>query len=571
MFKKLLLIISAILLSFNMVTVANAIDKEYFEIYNPTNWNTAIIDKNGKVLLRGLHNQSVVYLINDIFTKKPAYMYKKYTGENIVTVKNDTVNDSYEYKDISNRTLFYDLDANFLFEGNEFGSLYGLGQYILYSSSKGCVVYNTKTNENKIFDFDAFQEFADKIAFYNYNYSNRQSKIEIYDKELNLVKTIEGYVVDYELNFGDEAYLLIEKSAGDDKTVYNFIDKNNDILFANDVENKIALGDVNPSHEFIYDNKLFSYDLAKKEYISTETEINDEEKSKLKIELDPYYSETETAQDKENKSKIKEMLEDESVFISIYEYDGKKIYVANVDGEFIPASYSDALDYEGEGEYVNYYNIYDKNLNLLKRRIKNVNNEPLNYGIVVAEGKAYDFDFNLLKTFDTNVNLEKIEIDDKIIFLDRNDDRYNRKKNQNIYDNKLNLIKGNLEDITITSDSKWILLTDESSSKLYDKDFNVIKDFKRKIGIRDWQYNDQYIVFFDKNTDRFGLIDTEGNIFIDKYKQIVSVEDDYFVYQNGFKYGIMDFDKNVIASLSIFDDMKEDAVDKDYIVEELGY
>ena len=117
MLKKILLLVFSFVLLLSFVVFADSsLSDEYFEIYNPNNGNTAIVSRDGKKLLSGVNNQSITYLVRDLFTGKPSFMYKKYIGEKIIEREESAGDGSWTMKDTSNRTLFYDLDGNFLFE-----------------------------------------------------------------------------------------------------------------------------------------------------------------------------------------------------------------------------------------------------------------------------------------------------------------------------------------------------------------------------------------------------------------------------------------------------------------------
>ena len=106
-------------------------------------------------------------------------------------------------------------------------------------------------------------------------------------------------------------------------------------------------------------------------------------------------------------------------------------------------------------------------------------------------------------------------------------------------------------------------MTDSDSTKIYDKEFNVIKDLGIKTRTT-YNYTDKYYTLADLDTTRELIVDKDGNILVSGLKDITRMDDEYFVYQNGFKYGVMKYDGEVIVSLSIFDTMKEDANLRDY-------
>ena len=560
MLKKIILICLMFVLTISKVVLADSsLSDGYFEISNPQNGNTAIVSRDGKKLLGGVTNQSIVYLVRDLFTDKPTYMYKKYTGERIINKHEEIGDNTWDYKDTSARTLFYDLDGKFLFETEDFNSLNSIGDKIVYSFSNNCYVYDINDKKLQKMNFDTYSLFSDdKVVFYNYRYSDKTPYIEVYDKDMKLLKSIDGYGIDYTKEYDGATYLLLSKKMTDDKDLYNYLDTDCNLLFPNDVENKAPFDKKSPEQIYIYDNKVFTYDMVKKEYISTVSEISNNEKAKLEIELDSYYN-ADNRETDPNIEMFEKTIKSDYVNAQAYEYNGKKIYVVEIVRDFIPDDDTVDNEYEQTGVYVSYSNIYDSDTNLIKERLKNVDIEPLEYGYIVSEDKVYDFDMKLIRELPTASNLERIQIDDNIYLFDRVDERYEAKNSQNLYDINFNTVFEDCENIVISYDKNWIFVTDHDSTKMYDKKLKVIKDLKKKIKAINWQYNDDYMVFSNMDSDRYGLIDREGNIIIDKLKKIERLCSDYIVYMNGFRYGIMDYDKNVIVSVSIFDDIKDDS------------
>lgn len=577
MIKKILLLSLMLVIAIHTIVFADySLSDGYFNIHNPNNGNTSVVSIDGRKLVSGVNNQSIAYLINDLFTDKPRYIYKKYIGENIEERKEGSGEDTWVYKDASTRTLFYDLDGNFLYETKDFSNLYGVKGKILYSYDTKCYAYDVETKNLSTFDFDTFSSFMDdKIVFYNYRYNKKKQSVDIYDTDLNLIKSIDGYLVDYNKDYDTQKYLLLSKYIDDNKTVYNFLDADCNLLFPHDVENRVSMDVKNPEQIFIYDNKSFTYDMEKKKYIATVSEITDKEKQSLVEKLDPYYNNNTEVKEDENIKKLEQTIKSEYLNIRASEFNGKKIYIAETEYTFIPDEVSDPDAYEEPGIYVSYSNIYDSDLNILKERLKNVDTEPLEYGFVVSEDKVYDFDMKLVREIPYSYNLERAEIDGSIYFYDRVDERYNEKTSQNLYDLRFNTVFGDCENIVMSYDRNWIFVTDHNSTKMYDKELNVKKDLNRKIKAINWNHNENYMVFTDMKTDRYGIIDKDGNVKIEGLKKIDGIYKDYLVFLNGFRYGIMDYNKNIIVSLSIFDDMKEDSRTEgkhnDYFVKEVGY
>lgn len=561
MFKRIVLLNFVCILLISNFIFANKLSDNYYSITNPTNYNLQVVNKEGKLLLSGVNKQSTAYLIYDIFDNKPKYMYKKYEGEEVLTkTQNYDDGSSWTYKDALERVEIYDLEKNFLFEISGFSNLYSSNDFIIYSNEGKCYIYNINDKNIETLDFDTYEKLGnDKIVFHNY--SNDKNRVtEIYDKNLNKIKSYSGYNVNYSINIKGKQYMMLFKMLSDNDFRYNFIDENGDMLFDNDVENRMDYDDEIIEYTFLYDDKKFIYDFEKNEYIKKPITISTEEKEELKNKLMPNISFKE--EEDPIKDKIKNELKDESLYVENRTFDGKKIYFVRTKDEFIDDTNSD------EGRYVSYYNIYDNEGHLMKENINNLDVQASENGFIIISGKVYDFNFNELLDIKSDTSLREFKIDYKTYYLDKYDDNSNEKDIKNLFDSKMQFIFKDVDDIVIADDGNFIFVTDNKNTKMYDKNFQVIKELNRNIEPEQWQFNEKSIVFFDKNTNRYGVIDNKGNILVDKLKKIQSLEEDYIVYQNGFRYGIMDLSGNVIVSLSIFDDIKEDAIDKDY---DLGY
>ena len=92
-----------------------------------------------------------------------------------------------------------------------------------------------------------------------------------------------------------------------------------------------------------------------------------------------------------------------------------------------------------------------------------------------------------------------------------------------------------------------------------------MKAIDRKILIKNWYDNKtNFREFTDLTTKKMGLIDEQFNYKLDNINFIGFKEEKYFTYQNGFYYGLMDYDGKVVLKYSIFDSMQEDANLNDY-------
>ena len=106
----------------------------------------------------------------------------------------------------------------------------------------------------------------------------------------------------------------------------------------------------------------------------------------------------------------------------------------------------------------------------------------------------------------------------------------------------------------------YLVINKKNETDLYDKNLKLFKKFDRNIEFW-YAYDDcKYRSFTDKNTNREGIIDDKFNIVVDNLKRATDVRNDsYFTFQNGFKYGFMDYKGNILISFSIFDSFNDSA------------
>ena len=214
-------------------------------------------------------------------------------------------------------------------------------------------------------------------------------------------------------------------------------------------------------------------------------------------------------------------------------------------------------------KYVMDYNVYDNNLKLVAEKVNDVMTSLCDYGYFGVNGVIYDFYGEEVLKLDKEVDFIYEKINDKVYFVDRWLPNYEINPSMTVYDDKFNILYEDIKDFAYMTNNDIVFMTDSDSTKIYDKEFNVIKDLGIKTRTT-YNYTDKYYTLADLDTTRELIVDKDGNILVSGLKDITRMDDEYFVYQNGFKYGVMKYDGEVIVSLSIFDTMKEDANLRDY-------
>ncbi len=538
---------------------ADSLSDDVFIISNPVTNAQVATDRNGKILVKSIDaNNEYLNTIRDILTEKVAYIIKAYEGEEKVRITNTYGEDTFSYLEPSHRYEVYDLNGNKIdIVVDEFANLSAVKDKIIYSTYEKSFIYDTKTGtSSELGDYRAVSKCGNVILAYSYD--SDKTGILVLDDNLNQIKKIDGYLYFYSSRIGDKEIEKIRKPIGNDQYVYNFLTEDGDILLPNDIEN-MPKYDSQEVIDLIYGNTIVKYDLIKKQYVSSPSEISNEEKKKIIDREEPTDQENE-----EMKEKIRQSLSKyEDAYVYENTYNDKKIYIASYDGHYVTATGSDADQTYTYDDYVQKYNVYDKDGNLYVEAVENLMTSLTNYGYIGVNGIIYDFDMNEVMRYPKTVNFTDENIDGKVYFLDKWTDNYEVRKSMTLYDEKFGIVKADIEDFAYMSNNGLIFMTDDQSTKLYNKNFELIKDLGLKARVN-YNYTDSKYCLVDMKTGRYMVVNNEGDILVSGLKYIGRMEDDYIVYQNGFRYGIMDYNGVEVISLSIFDTIKEDANLSDY-------
>lgn len=571
MLKKFLLLLSLVLcqaLVFStsaFTTYARGIEDGIFDITNPETNASVIVNKDGKILLKSIDpSNENIYIVYDLFTDKPSYLAKVFSGEEKVTrTVTYSKDEEWSYSDPSERVVLYDLNGEEIgFEVSKgYGSVSSVGDKIVCAIDDESIIYDTKTKEQTKIPFRGLTKCGNVAISYSYNSDDKG--IIVYDKDMKEVKRYPEYSYYYSISYEDTLIHRVRIEVEEDKYVYNYLDDDGNLLFDRNVENNIVTINKNPVADIVIGDTIAKYDFVKKSYVASPSTISKDEKEKLLTEKE------DTFQEEKNESidKIRQQLSDyEDVYVYNNTFEGRHIYIASYNGRYEMATPSDAdkmLFSEIADKYVMDYNVYDNNLKLIAEKVNNVMTSLCDYGYFGVGGVIYDFYGEEVLKLDKEVDFIYEKINDKVYFVDRWLPNYEINPSMTVYDDKFNILYEDIKDFAYMTNNDIVFMTDSASTKIYDKEFNVIKDLGIKTRTT-YNYTDQYYTLADLDTTRELIVDKEGNVLVSGLKDITRMDDEYFVYQNGFKYGVMKYDGEVIVSLSIFDTMKEDANPRDY-------
>ena len=552
-------------LSFWITTNAASMNDKVLCITNPLTKAKLISDLDGNILLTSIDPEfESIDTMRDVLSGEVTFLFKNYKGEHPV----DTTEGVFDEAP-SSRVKFYDLNGREIeFETENFLNAGSIENKILCSCTDKLIVFDTISKEKTEFPFRAFTGCGNVILLYDDSLAYPPiNGIVVLDKELNEIKRYDEYRYSGShdsININNIQYSRIRKLVGHEKYVFNILTKDGDKLFPEDFENVITFEDGNVK-DLLFGNVIFKYDFANQIVVSTPSIIDDNKRNEIvndteyarllaspRMDIKDFYPD-------ENTEKIKnEIISTSSIGVWRLRHDDKMLYIARYNDKFEIATLSTADGIEEREIYTNTYNIYDNNANLLFENVPDnkFSTRLKDYGYLRINDAIYDFDMNKIIDYDKKFDFAIKKINNKTYFYDDYviDERmfYISNNEITVYDDKFNIIFSDLENFSYWEDTKLIIATDKESTKIYDTSVNLLYDLKVKVDLM-YNHNENYHVFKDMETGRYGIVDSNGNIRVSGLKNISQLAEDYFVYQNGFKYGVMDYNGNVKLSFSIFD------------------
>lgn len=546
----------------NALSINNSFDMEKFKnslhvLYNNITDTQSIVNGQGEILLKSKsRNSEYVYLIEDVNDGTSDFMYKTIYGENIVvsTYSIPSTGEEYNTKDISSRTIVYDKN------GNDVGL--SLDNPNIRFSAKNKIFYNIYTDNEGSYDvcyYDVDEKKSTKLPHksldnfndFIVNSSSSWDKIDspyetlIYDVNMNFVKKINNYTMYSKIKIANQNFIAMKKIStasyidfNDNVDMFNYMDDHFNFIFDEDVNTRlynkkesvltIRRGDTQFDFDFVNRKQVGET----KPYVGYEDNYE-----RLRIIKDKY----------EATASIINKKDDNYDYVDTRYYNGKVLFFAQkvVNDEFL-------------------CDIYDVNGNLLLNGAYYTNIFEDQGLFLLGFDTLYDFDMNVVKKFDEKIVLEKYEKFDTAFFADLSNKDYELRGKYNLYDNKFKLIMENVVNVNSYTYDDYLVVADTDKTYILDENLNKIKTFDRSLNIVHYDDDTNYYNFTDLKTNRQGIIDNNFNIIIDNLKFAGSLQSDYFTYLNGFKYGFMDYNGNVICSFSIFDTMTEDLIYDDY-------
>ena len=528
-------------------------------IRNPKTNSSIVVNGEGKVLLSTIDPiTEQVGVVEDIDKNKSNYLFKVYYGESIKKVKSD--DGVGEYSELTLRCVFYDKNGKEVgFTTNNYGALYTTKDKIIYRDNsvnygeKDIRVFDTNTKETTTLQYANITAYNGNFLMSTDSYGDDKAdkeEIIICDESFNELKKIEGY--SYNSTYGKENAIIIIvsrmiKDTNNEEGVskkYNYLDENYNFIFDEDVDETIYEGDQSILTVRKGD-KVFDYDLVKKERIGEERPY---EVKKTSWEI----SEEKHSQYYGNVEKI---LGDDSTYVqaNIFCHDDDVLYFARK--TFEPKS-DDEITFD----------VYDANLNKVME-LNSIDGEYENEGYFFAnKDTVYNSKLEVVKKFDSKCLVNRFDKFDKVFFTNNNNVDYSSKKDFELYDAKFNLLYDHLESVDSYPYKEYVVVATKENTLFLDKDLKVANEIAgRSFEISNWgDFANAYKEFKDLKTNRCGIIDGNYKIIVDNLKYIENLNKKYFTYQNGFKYGIMDYEGIPVFTYSIFDTMKEDASTQDF-------
>ena len=382
-----------------------------------------------------------------------------------------------------------------------------------------------------------------------YNGDDKENRVVVTDDDLIIEREYKGYNVDNIINLAGKKIVQLEKLEND-KIKYNFLDDKNNLVFEKDLDKGIPNDNESRIVTLVRDNKEFDFDFDTYSIVSEERDYVEKDTS------DPIYLLKEKYEDIKNK-----IVDSDKKYIwgtTWYDKVNNKIRIL--------AYYNEVFD-EKTG-YKEDADVYDEEGKFLGTMPKFGScYEEIGY-FFYNNNTVCDFDLNIIKTFDDDMYLSMTEKLDRIFFVERYDitDQYGDKsineiKPFKVYDKDFNVLYDNVIKVYEYTLDDYFIVVDKDTTKFITCDNNknlyVKKEIPRALDVSNWYSESDKKAFMDLKTEHFGILDKDLNIKVDNLKNAIDLKKDYFTYELGFSFGLMDYDGNIINKFSIFNTMGE--------------
>lgn len=543
-------------------------------IRNETTNTEAVVRGDGTMIFNSMRPEHEYFRICvDNITKEPSYIFRMEQGDSLEEVYYGDPGETRSYSEPSFRGSFYTTNGEYTgLSAGTYGADLVIGDNIIYKDetergdANRLYIYNVKTKEKTKAPQSEVYYFNSHIIFsvnpYSVYLENPDGDdVIICDNDLNVVKTIDNCGISDTIR-NDEVELclvaineIVNKDKNEKDLVYNtdyirrynYLDKDFNFIFDEPVDNRVDLtnGTIATVHR---DDIEYDFDFKKMERVSDVRPYSgaDTYNDRYYLDREKYSEKSESIKSKDSKYAYVEtrIYKDKVLFFAYYDGD----YDVTTDNFIIPCDI-----YSEDGE--------------LLLKVKNLNVTYEDDGFFLTDYRTiYNFDMEKVKEFDRDTYLNSFTLGDRRFYQSSQNSSYNEYDHFSVFDNSLNEIFTNVRrTITYTYDDCLIIVYDDKT-EILDKDLKLIKSFDRSLDIRNW-YSDkelEYRAFTDINTNRMGIIDGKYNVIVDNLKAVSGLEELCFSYTNGFRYGLMDYNGDVICSFSIFNTMKEDAKMSDY-------
>ena len=530
-----------------------------YDIRNPKTNTHMLVKGDGTIVIKTMEPDiEQLGTIQDINKGKINYVYKTFNGEGLDTRVYGSGDSEYESKELTMRTVFYDTSGNEVgLEANTYSGLYTTEDKIIYRDNDAPYgendlrVFNVNTKEISKLPYRNLYAFNGNFLMSTDEYGDDNAEKEvtiICDENFEELSRIEGYsLTGIEDRKGVNIVNISKRILKEDNSYvrkYNYLDEDYQFIFEEDIDERIW-SDTFPILTVRRGDKVFDFDFDKKQIVGEERAYVEE-----KNDWQLYQEETEKFSD--NAEKLRNDGE-KYQYVTPFYHDGTVLYIAHKQTN-IGMFDDDEID------------VYNDKLELVAT-FDSLDNQFYEQGyLFVNKDTVYNEKLEVVKKFDTKCMIERVNKFGKTFFSNGTGVDYSTRRGFELYDVNFNKLFDKINYLESYSYDDYIVLTFENNTVFFDKDLNPARVIEgRTLDINGW-YSDttDYKVFNDLANGRMGIIDKNFNIVIDNMKYIESLNDNYFIYQNGFKYGFMDYEGNPILTFSIFDTMREDAVEKDF-------